>query len=1009
MLYPDLVDIPFELFGGYCPAIPPSDLSPGAASICDDCIFPQGGLRTRGGLRNAFPVGSPIPVNASINGLKSYITPSLGQRLMAWDSSGNLYKETPQGTLNLIFTRPYASLFYQSQTIFGREYQAFFNSLGGFDIPRQYDDTFWDRVSQVGPGVSPSATDSGTAGNIASGKHQVSVAFITRQGFITQAAPPVTWTAAGSKQVSLTNIPVGPPNIVARLILFTPVITPPATTGSFYSTPNGTSQLATPTTMLINDNTTTAITLDFTDAILIAGFQANYLFTQIELGESAFTIGYNSRGVWMGERNKIQNLVNLTFDGGFGGAPSSTNVGPNSPSAATVSGIGTAWANPTNVFSADGVLASCSLLSGNNSDYLNATGYGFSIPSNASIVGIVVQALVKANSATGLTDFSVMLLKNGTRVGADHANGNIWTTILANQTYGSSGDLWGTTWTPADINDPNFGVAYAAQNINLISTLTASIDYISVKVYYTTPSAGAAPTGWTQGASFAGGGSALASSLTADWGDAFAITGDGATAIRGQITQSAYQDYLLLPIIARNTAYRVRARVASAGGLAQGALHVNLQSTSGAFTTAGLAIQSGQLTASYQEFDALLTTAIVSPPTDLLLQVYADGTPTNNGVFLIDSIEVYPASTPFNYSVARFSHAFNPESFDATTGQIQVRPNDGQQLRAGFPLRNNLYLAKDHYLCYVQDDGVNEPSSWAVNEVSSTIGICGPNAVDYTEEWAVFAERSGFYICWGSDPVKISPEMMRDASGTGKVSWDSINWTLGHTIWVRIDKVNRMILIGVPIGETLGPNKVFMMDYRWLDSAQDIASASMVTYSSFTGKILSHGRGRRWSIWNITANSMAFAERSDGTAQPFFGNGSHNGKIYQQFDCSLQPSDDGVAIPWKYQGYGCPASMEEQAFQLSGHRKLLGFMSFRATGIGLLPLSIVTTLRTTLLRSYTMSLTPIGDGNRRVNVHGERFFPTIGPNTVATSWFQLEKLILSVKKDSCVPIGSGAA
>src|SRR6185312_12540215 len=125
MLFPDLVDVAMEVFGGYCPAIPPSDLSPGAAAIAQDVMFPQGAVRTRGGLKNFF-AASPVPGNAAINGLKSYVTPSLGQRLLAWDSLGNLYKETPEGTLNLIASRPYTGLFYQSNTQFGREYQAFF-------------------------------------------------------------------------------------------------------------------------------------------------------------------------------------------------------------------------------------------------------------------------------------------------------------------------------------------------------------------------------------------------------------------------------------------------------------------------------------------------------------------------------------------------------------------------------------------------------------------------------------------------------------------------------------------------------------------------------------------------------------------------------------------------------------------------------------------------------------------------------------------------------------------
>src|SRR4029077_907689 len=146
---------------------------------------------------------------------------------------------------------------------------------------------------------------------------------------------------------------------------------------------------------------------------------------------------------------------------------------------------------------------------------------------------------------------------------------------------------------------------------------------------------------------------------------------------------------------------------------------------------------------------------------------------------------------------------------------------------------------------------------------------------------------------------------------------------------------------------------------------------------SFTGKILAHGRGRRWALWTITANSMTFAERSDGTAQPFFGNGVGNGKIYQQKDTSLQASDDGVAVPWTYQGYGSPSHLEEQSLQLGAHRKLLGYIKFRAVGSGLLPLAVSTTQRSTLLRSYTLSTSPAGEGERPLNIHGERFFPTV--------------------------------
>ena len=1002
MLYEDLIDLQMEVLGGYVCAIPPQDLPPGASPNCRDVAFPQAAVKTRGGLLSVYS-NAVLPANVSINGLKTYLTPTLAQRLMIFDSAGSFYKENPQGAVAAVAARPQsAGLLYHSVTMFGREYQAFYGATGGADIPRQFDDTNWDRVSHDGPGAAPAAVDSVTAGNISAGAHQVSCAFINRQGFISKASPPVTWTAAGAKQVALSAIPTGPSNIVARLILFTPVITAPATTGSFYSLPTGTTQLATPTVMLIPDNTTLTATLDFTDAILIASFQANYLFTQRTLGECSSAHNYNSRLGYVGERNAVQNFVNTQFDGGF---------------ASTAPVLGSQTVAPTSLLDDGGPYAawagaSVSIPSGvgNLSNYLQITGFGFALPPAATITGITIS--MRKSLGSGLSsalDNSVLILRGGFGVGVDHANacsGPSWVHAIpvGVSTYGSAVDAWGAGLAAFDVNAANFGVEIQAQDNGGLVGATCGVADVSMTINFFTPGAATrSPLGWAAGGSFAGGDSALATGQIVDWGDAFAITGDGATAKRGEINQSAFEDFLLTPIIARNTSYNVRARLARNNTLAQGTLHINIKSASLGITSVGLAITAAQLTTTYVEFSALLTGAFTSPPTDLLLQVFADGTPTNNGTFLVDSIEVYPVTIPFNYSTAWFSHAFNPESFDNTTSQVQVRPNDGQQLHTGFPLRNSYYLAKDHYLCYVTDDGVNEPASWQVTEVSSTIGICGPNAVDYTEEFAVFAERSGLYICWGSDPVKITQEIQYDATKTGKIAWDSINWQYDHTIWVRIDKVNKQILIGAPVYGATTPNFVFVLDYQFLSSPQEIADTPLVTYSSYTGKMIAHGKARKWSVWTIAANAMTFAERSDGTAQPFFGNGVANGKIYQQADATSQPSDDGAAINSFWTSYYTPSSMEEQMTKMSSKRKLLGYLTLRAVGNGSLLVSVQAANRITNLRDFTLSTSPIGDQGRGLNLHGERFSISVGTDAVG-SWFQLEKLTPFMRKDASIPV-----
>ena len=101
----------------------------------------------------------------------------------------------------------------------------------------------------------------------------------------------VSWTAAGSKQVTVTNIPIGPANVVQRLLAFT------AEGGaSFYHVPDS---------MVIDDNTTTSLTVDFSDTILLAGVSMDYLFAQIELPDQLGVIDYAERLFWWGERSKM--------------------------------------------------------------------------------------------------------------------------------------------------------------------------------------------------------------------------------------------------------------------------------------------------------------------------------------------------------------------------------------------------------------------------------------------------------------------------------------------------------------------------------------------------------------------------------------------------------------------------------------------------------------------------------------------------------------------------------
>lgn len=927
--------------------IAPSDLPAGASPNCQDVQFPLGSWKTRGGLGGG--VFAALAGNPTINYQKTYVDQSRNKRFLFLDSSGSVNQEFPQGTLAIgINSIPISAGSYaKSATAYGKEYLAISDGQFGISDPAQWDGTFYDRLSQVGPGAPPTAVDSGAAGNIPAGVHGISVFFILRSGYYTKPAPFGTWTAAGGKKASITNIPIGPPNIAARVLIFT-------TAGGavFFFTTNFSSTLANGN-MVINDNTTTSITIDFSDTILASGSNAQYLYNLLELEECAGVVSYSTRLFTWGGRNLVPNFINLPFDGGFGApgsSPASTSAGPNSPTVAIdrndIGGL-SAWSAVNKALALDGVSATNNVPASSLGDALQVTGFGFAIPANATIAGIVVKAYVAGTGS--IYDFHSFLVKAGVLVGTNHAAHSHWGAIIAPQSYGGAADLWGTTWTPADINNAGFG-ALISPAADFGAPGTANIDYISIQVYYTTPAVGAGvgPLGWTLTANYAGGSSALSLGLTAAFGDAFAITGDGATATRGQITQGATLDSLGNVILKANTPYSVRARFASAGGLAQGVAHINLQSTSGAFTTGGLAVQASQTTAGFQFFTAVLTSALGVIPADLLLQVYADSTPTNGGVFLIDSIQIFPTNVPYLTTTARASYAGQPESFDASTGVLQPFFQDGGTIRNMFVLREKLYICKDNAWYVTQDDGVNEPSSWTITPVSLAVGACGINASDLGEDWGIVANRAGPYIFWGGQPIKIGQEIESDSSNSGKPTWGSINWAFGYTIWVLLDRVNKRALIGAPINGATSPNIIFYFDFVGMDTAQEVADHWSVKYSSYTGKILAIGSAPKWAPWNISANSAALIERSDGTAHTFLGNGAaapysaagpaNTGKIYDLLDANK--NDDGFGIPWSYSTYFTPSHMEEQALQIKSHRKLYSYLSGFAKGSGAMAISM---------------------------------------------------------------------
>lgn len=97
---------------------------------------------------------------------------------------------------------------------------------------------------------------------------------------------------------------------------------------------------------------------------------------------------------------------------------------------------------------------------------LGAVGYQTSVPSgiswtNPSRITNETAGQFASISSSGFSanDFNVHLQKNLVIVGSNLAKTDNYPSSFETAEYGSSDNLWGTTWTPADINSANFGVA----------------------------------------------------------------------------------------------------------------------------------------------------------------------------------------------------------------------------------------------------------------------------------------------------------------------------------------------------------------------------------------------------------------------------------------------------------------------------------------------------------------------------------------------------------------------
>lgn len=141
-----------------------------------------------------------------------------------------------------------------------------------------------------------------------------------------------------------------------------------------------------------------------------------------------------------------------------------------------IGGGGTAWSDLSAIWADDTSYASVTLAVEAVSQYLLARWFNFAIPSDATINGIEV----KGNQPSG-PNASVYLTKDGTSI-AGTSQGEL-VSGGGDTIVGGSANLWGTTWTPSEVNANTFGGMVRVVDQGFGSS--SEIDFLQVRVTYT--------------------------------------------------------------------------------------------------------------------------------------------------------------------------------------------------------------------------------------------------------------------------------------------------------------------------------------------------------------------------------------------------------------------------------------------------------------------------------------------------------------------------------------------
>ena len=222
---------------------------------------------------------------------------------------------------------------------------------------------------------------------------------------------------------------------------------------------------------------------------LIVGVDSSFSLLYTDTSSSSpfdFVVSNNTLYFSNGNVAKKYDPVNSITNWGIAIGSVNNASGPLPPgTAATFGDTGTtAWTNPNDIKVEDGNFATDISIgpSGPFADRISGTNFGFALATNTTILGILVEvkgfATFTGSQSGGL---GVQLLKGGATAGA--AQFNTWPASNAFVSFGGTSDLWGTTWTPNDINQATFGALISGTILNVAGNGNFNIDFVRITVY----------------------------------------------------------------------------------------------------------------------------------------------------------------------------------------------------------------------------------------------------------------------------------------------------------------------------------------------------------------------------------------------------------------------------------------------------------------------------------------------------------------------------------------------